>query len=117
MVVLLRQVKADLHHAGDGGKPVGQGLGFLLRQVFCQNPGGAVAFKFLGHDAQTPAGLRVLRQVHGDVVFHLHPAHGHQRKQHQGDEKEQEQFVFFYDERGGAFHEAGLFRHGRSLPT
>ena len=117
MVVLFCQVKAHLHHAGDGGEPVGKLRCLLLRQVFRHDLGGAVAFKLIGHDAQAPAGLGALRQVHGDVVFHLHPAHGHHGKQHQGDEKNEKQFVFFDNERGNALHKAGFFRHWRSLPS
>ena len=65
------------------------------------------------HDALT--GFRVLGQVGGDVVFHIHPSGGKRTENHGKYVQKEEQSLFVHNKRGKLCHKITvrrvLFRH------
>ena len=48
----------------------------LIGHIGNHHPGGGKGGKVLVHGIDTLAGLSILRQVFGHVIFHVDPAHG-----------------------------------------
>ena len=93
-------VKGHLRHALDFPDAVCQLPGPARGDVGDHHTGRAKAHKILIHHGKAPAGFRILRQIGGDVIFHLHPVHGKQAE-YQRHHIQQEKQVPFVDNKGG----------------
>ena len=67
----------------------------------------AVGDELLVHDGQRLLGLRVVRQVEGQVILHLDPVTGKGGENEADDGDEKDQIPLIHDERGQLFHERG----------
>ena len=107
--MVLGVVKGHPGNAVDVLDLVCQGLGIGRGDVCDHHSGRAVGDEVVVHHRQTLAGLRVIRQVGGDVVFHLYPVPGEQAE-HQSDHIQQEKQVsLVYNEGSNLFHPAVFF--------
>ena len=107
-VVVLGIVKG---HPGDAVQVcdlVRQGLCPLLGHIGNHNPGRAVGDEIVIHDGQAPPGLRLLRQIGGDVIFHLDPVPGEQAE-HQCHHIQQEKQVPLVHYKCGDLFNAAAF--------
>ena len=76
--MVLGAVKNHLGHTLNFPNAVCQLPGLARGDVGDHHPGRAIGYKILVHHGEAPAGFRILRQIGGDVIFHLHPVHGKQ---------------------------------------
>ena len=107
--MVLGVVKGHPGNAVDVLDLVCQSLGIGRGDVCDHHSGRAVGDKVVVHHRQALAGLRVIRQIGGDVVFHLYPVPGEQAE-HQSDQVQQEKQVsLVYNEGSNLFHPAVFF--------
>ena len=90
---------------------VHQRLGLGVSDVRDHHPGRAEGGKVVVHHRQALAGLSVLTQVGGDVILHIHPAHGHNGEDQRKHIQQKNQVPLVHNERGQLFHSIsfGLF--------
>ena len=69
-------VKGHLGHAVNVLNNLLQMQGGVVAHVGHHHPGAAVGDKVVVHDSQALPGLGGIRQIGGDVIFHLYPAAG-----------------------------------------
>ena len=103
---------ADPFHIRD---LLGQFLRRLVGDVGYHDLGGGEGGEVIVHRHDALPGLRVLREVGGDVVFHIHPSGGKSAENHGKYVQKEEQSLFVHNKRGKLCHEITvrriLFRH------
>ena len=110
-------VKLDQDHILYLGKLPGQGFGILEADVLHHDLGGAVGDELLLHDGQALLGFGVLRQIGGDILFHLDPSQGEHREHEHRREKQQDPSPSVHHEARKPCHKALVFLvHGKVSP-
>ena len=103
---------ADPFHIRD---LLGQFLRRLIGDVGYHDLGGGEGGEVVVHRHDALTGLRVLGQVGGDVVFHIHPSGGKRTENHGKYVQKEEQSLFVHNKRGKLCHKITvrrvLFRH------
>ena len=71
---------------------------------------GTKSGKILVHCHKTLTRFRVLRKIHGDIIFNLNPVHGEQTEDEGEYVQQEEQIPLIHNEDGQFFNESdGLF--------
>ena len=99
-VMLRVSAKGNHLHALYLADLIAESLGSLVGNIGYHHPGGGKGSEIFVHGYDALPGLRAFRQVDGNIVFYLYPAHGDHAKKQGKDIKQEEILSFIHDKPG-----------------